>query len=134
MKKEKIVALVLTVAVGISTSPFGNLVSLAENGPDYLPEYFNIVTNSDAERNMVASSSNVLKYEQDNLERIIDQGIQYTPIYSIEDLKNMERDYKKNYILMKIFKKKNYKKDYLTIQQMLVLLVIISTQKMIMEI
>ena len=100
MKKEKIVALVLTVAVGISTSPFGNLVSLAENGPDYLPEYFNIVTNSDAERNMVASSSNVLKYEQDNLERIIDQGIQYTPIYSIEDLKNMERDYKKNYILM----------------------------------
>lgn len=100
MKKEKIVALVLTVAVGISTSPFGNLVSLAENEPDYLPEYFNIVTNSDAERNMVASSSNVLKYEQDNLKRIIDQGIQYTPIYSIEDLKNMERDYKKNYILM----------------------------------
>ena len=83
------------MAVGISTSPFGNLVSLAENEPDYLPEYFNIVTNSDAERNMVASSSNVLKYEQDNLERIIDQGIQYTPIYSIEDLKNMERDYKK---------------------------------------
>ena len=39
MKKEKIVALVLTVAVGISTSPFGNLVSLAENEPDYLPEY-----------------------------------------------------------------------------------------------
>lgn len=100
MKKEKIVALVLTVAVGISTSPFGNLVSLAENEPDYLPEYPNIVTNSDAERNMVASYSNVLKYEQDNLERIIDQGIQYTPIYSIEDLKNMERDYKKNYILM----------------------------------
>lgn len=95
MKKEKIVALVLTVAVGISTSPFGNLVSLAENEPDYLPEYPNIVTNSDAERNMVASSSNVQKYEQDNLERIIDQGIQYTPIYSIEDLKNMERDYKK---------------------------------------